>query len=69
MLAERTTRVLKQDETFAISDRYGDIQSVTQVELSACHMGTRHLSMMTFMVNDDTRPLLLNSALRDDNGF
>lgn len=32
-------------------------------------MGTRHLSLLTFLINDDSRPLLLNSVLRDDNGL
>jgi glycogen debranching enzyme len=69
VLADRETRVLKQGETFAIFDSYGDIQPVTHAESGVFHRGTRHLSHLEFNVFGDNRPLLLNSTLRDDNGL
>ncbi len=69
VLADRETRVLKQGETFAIFDRYGDVQPVTHAEAGIFHYGTRHLSQLSFLIADDARPILLNSVLRDDNGL
>ena len=69
ILADHDTRVLKQGETFAIFDSYGDIQPVTHSEAGVFHKGTRHLSRLELLVFDDQRPLLLNSTLRDDNGL
>lgn len=69
VLADREIRVLKQGETFAIFDSYGDIQPVTHSESGIFHRGTRHLSKFEFMIWGDQRPLLLNSILRDDNGL
>jgi glycogen debranching enzyme len=69
VLADRENRVLKQGETFAIFDTFGDIQPVTHTESGVFHRGTRYLSDLEFNINDDERPLLLNSTLRDDNGI
>lgn len=68
VLADHETRVLKQGETFAVFDPYGDIQPVTHAESGIFHRGTRYLSMLELNMIYDERPLLLNSTLRDDNG-
>jgi glycogen debranching enzyme len=68
VLADHETRVLKQGETFAIFDSYGDIQPVTHAESGIFHRGTRYLSRFELVMGADERPLLLNSTLRDDNG-
>lgn len=66
-LAARDTRVLKQGETFAIFDVYGDIQPVVHDQSGIFNRGTRHVSRFEFHLNGQ-RPLLLHSTLRDDNG-
>lgn len=68
VLADQETRVLKQGETFAIFDSYGDIQPVTHSQSGLFHRGTRHLSRWELDICGDQRLLLLNSTLRDDNG-
>ncbi|MCM2282575.1 MAG: hypothetical protein NDI61_12095 [Bdellovibrionaceae bacterium] len=69
VLADRETRVLKQGETFAIFDRYGDIRPFTHSEAGIFHGGTRFVSALSFTIAGDRRPVLLNSNLRDDNGL
>lgn len=69
VLADRETRVLKQGETFAIFDRYGDIQPFTHSEAGIFHDGTRFVSTLLFTIAGGLRPVLLNSNLRDDNGL
>ena len=69
VLADHETRVLKQGETFAIFDPYGDVQPVTHAESGIYHRGTRYVSKLELTMNGDQRPLLLNSTLRDDNGL
>ncbi len=60
------TRVLKQGETFAVFDRYGDIQALGLGEQGLYHEGTRFLSRFVLRVGRN-RPLLLSSTVRDDN--
>ena len=67
-LADDRTRVLKYGDTFAIFNRYGDIENVGNGEFGIFHAETRHLSRMTLQVDDQT-PLLLSSTIRDDNAF
>ena len=67
MIDDRT-RVLKQGETFAVFDRYGDIQSVPRSEQGLYHEGTRFLSRLGFTLGND-RPVLLSSTLNTDNAF
>lgn len=62
------SRVLKQGETFAIFDAYGDIRHVVQSQAGIFHKGIRYLSHSEFFL-EGQRPLLLNSTLRDDNGI
>lgn len=61
------SRVLKQGESFAIFDAYGDIRHVVQSQSGIFHKGVRYVSHSEFFL-EGQRPLLLNSTLRDDNG-
>ena len=54
------TRVLKQGDTFAVFDRYGDIEQFGAGELGLYHSDTRFLSRLTLKI-DSGRPLLLSS--------
>src|SRR5919108_3527847 len=62
------TRVLKHGETFAVFDRYGDIQASARGELGLYHEGPRFLSLFVLRVGRD-RPLLLSSTVKDDNAL
>lgn len=65
-LADDRTRVLKNGETFAVFDRYGDIQPIGLGEQGLYHEGTRFLSRLELRLGKD-RPLLLSSTLKEDN--
>jgi len=67
MIDDRT-RVLKQSETFAVFDRYGDIQSVPRTEQGLYDGGTRFLSRLELSLAND-RPVLLSSTVRADNAL
>jgi glycogen debranching enzyme len=67
-LADDHTRVLKHGETFAVFDRHGDIQAPARGELGLYHEGTRFLSRFVLRVGRH-RPLLLSSAVNDDNAL
>ena len=58
--------VLKQDETFGVFDRYGDIDAMERAEEGIYHHGTRYLSCLKLTLVD-SRPLLLSSTVRRDN--
>ncbi len=60
------TRALKQGSTFAVFDRFGDIETFGTGELGLYYQDTRFLSRLTLKVDKD-RPLLLSSAVREDN--
>ena len=60
------TRVLKQADTFAVFDRFGDIEPFGTGELGVYYQDTRFLSRLTLKLGKD-RPLLLSSTIRDDN--
>ena len=60
------TRVLKQGETFAVFDRFGDMAPVGIGELGLFHEGTRYLSRLGLFL-DQERLLLLSSRVSDDN--
>ncbi len=62
------TRVLKHGDTFAVFDRFGDIQSIGRVEHGIYHFDTRYLSKYELKINN-LRPLLLNSTVREDNSL
>src|SRR3954447_13011683 len=60
------TRVLKYGETFAVFDRFGDVQPVGLGEQGLYHDGTRFLSRLELRVGG-RRPLLLSSTVKKDN--
>src|SRR5215475_8029449 len=60
------SRVLKQGDTFAVFDRFGNIQRVGMGEQGLYHEGTRFLSRFELRVAG-RRPLLLSSTIKDDN--
>jgi glycogen debranching enzyme len=60
------TRVLKDADTFAVLDRYGNIHPVGIGEQGLYHDGTRHLSRLDVSFGSE-RPLLLSSTVRADN--
>jgi glycogen debranching enzyme len=58
-------RVLKQGETFAVFDYFGDIKPVGRQEEGIYHEGTRYLSCLILRLGRD-RPLLLSSVVKRD---
>ena len=60
------TRVLKQADTFAIFDRFGDIEPFGTGELGVYYQDTRFLCRLSLKLGKD-RPLLLSSTIREDN--
>jgi glycogen debranching enzyme len=60
------TRALKQGDTFAVFDRFGDIETFGSGELGLYHQDTRFLSRLTLKIGKE-RPLLLSSTVREDN--
>jgi glycogen debranching enzyme len=63
---EEHSRVLKQGDTFAVFDRYGNIHRVGMGEQGVYHQGTRYLSRLELRVMG-RRPLLLSSTVGQDN--
>lgn len=59
-------RVLKNGETFAVFDRFGDIDELGTNELGIYYHDTRYLSQLILML-EESRPLLLSSTVKDDN--
>jgi glycogen debranching enzyme len=60
------TRALKQGGTFAVFDRFGDIETFGSGELGLFYQDTRFLSRLSLRLGKD-RPLLLSSTVREDN--
>ncbi|HLZ90649.1 MAG TPA: amylo-alpha-1,6-glucosidase [Candidatus Acidoferrum sp.] len=67
-LADDRTRVLKYGDTFAVFNRYGDIEPLGTSRFGLFHAETRHLSRLTLRLNQK-QPLLLSSTIREDNAF
>jgi hypothetical protein len=67
-LADDRTRVLKYGDTFAVFDRYGDIEAFGPSQFGLFQAECRHLSRFTMRVNQ-LQPLLLSSTIREDNSF
>jgi glycogen debranching enzyme len=65
-LADELGRVLKQGETFAVFDHFGDFKPVGLCEEGLYHEGTRFLSCLLLQLNKD-RPLFLSSTVKQDN--
>jgi glycogen debranching enzyme len=64
--ADETSRVLKDGETFAIFDHFGDIRPTGLGEEGLYHEGTRFLSCLLLGLGKD-RPLALSSTVKEDN--
>ncbi|WIW90599.1 amylo-alpha-1,6-glucosidase (plasmid) [Sphingobium sp. V4] len=67
-LHERRPRTLKHGDSFAVFDHSGDAISGPGSPEGLYHRDTRHLSHLYLTVNG-VRPILLSSALRDDNAM
>ena len=67
-LADDRTRVLKSGDTFAVFNRYGDIEDLGASQFGLFHAESRHLSRFTLRLNQK-QPMLLSSTIRDDNAF
>lgn len=67
-LADEQSRVLKQGETFAVFDRYGDIKPVGLGEEGIYHEDTRFVSGLLLRLARE-RPMLLSSTIRQDNAL
>ncbi|MBA2847672.1 amylo-alpha-1,6-glucosidase [Thermosulfuriphilus ammonigenes] len=61
-------RVLKEGDTFAIFNRFGDIEALGSNDYGLFHEGTRFLSRLRLTVAG-LAPLLLSSTIREDNIF
>ena len=67
-LADDRTRVLKYGDTFAVFNRYGDIEAFGPSQFGLFHAESRHLSRFTLRLNQQG-PLLLSSTVNEDNSF
>jgi glycogen debranching enzyme len=67
-LADDRTRVLKYGDTFAVFNRYGDIEAFGPSQFGLFHAESRHLSRFAMRINQQ-QPLLLSSTIREDNAF
>ena len=65
-LTDEPIRVLKQGDTFALFDQYGDIRPGKNGEAGLYHDGTRYLSRLVLEL-EGARPFFLSSTIRDDN--
>jgi glycogen debranching enzyme len=65
-LADARTLVLLHNDTFAIFDRYGDIQPIGLGQQGLFHQETRYLSRFEFQIQGH-KPLLLSSVTGEDN--
>ena len=61
-------RVLKNGDTFAVFNRFGDIDELGANDLGIYHHDTRFLSQLVFVL-EGKRPLLLSSTIKDDNAI
>jgi glycogen debranching enzyme len=61
-------RVLKHGDTFAVFDRYGDIENVGPPEFGIYHHDTRFLSRLSLRLGNH-RPMLLSSTVKEDNAL
>lgn len=65
-IGEERNRVLKHGETFLVTNRQGDIRPLGFESHGLFHQETRFLSRLTMRLNG-MNPLLLSSAVREDN--
>lgn len=67
-LAGTGVRVIKDDETFALFDQFGDLRAHSQGEQGLYHEGTRYLSRWELRING-LRPQLLSSTVLSNNAL
>jgi glycogen debranching enzyme len=65
-LADGRTLVLMHSDTFAVFDRYGDIQPVGPGQQGLFYEETRYISRLELRIGG-YKPLLLSSTIREDN--
>ena len=65
-LADGRTLVLLHKDTFAVFDRYGEIQPIGPGQQGLFHEEARHLSRFEMRISGH-KPLLLSSGTREDN--
>jgi glycogen debranching enzyme len=66
--ADEQPLVLKNDHTFAMFDRFGDVQVLAPGKQGLYHDDTRYLSHQGLTI-DGSRPLYLGSAVQDANSL
>jgi glycogen debranching enzyme len=66
--AEEQPQVLKNDRTFGMFDRFGDIQVLASDKEGLYHDDTRYLSHLEFTI-DGVRPLHLGSSVEESNSL
>ena len=66
--AEESPQVLKNNDTFAMFDRFGDAQVLVPGEQGIYHEDTRYLSFYELLV-DGLRPLYLGSTVKEDSSL
>ncbi|HYG39240.1 MAG TPA: amylo-alpha-1,6-glucosidase [Cytophagales bacterium] len=64
--ADSRTSVIKYGESFGVFDKFGDIHQVGKGTQGLYHQGTRFLSKLQLMI-ENQRPLMLSSHLSEDN--
>ena len=62
------TRVLKHSDTFAVFDRFGEIDAFNRSQFGVFYKDTRFLSRLTVRLNGG-RLLLLSSSIKEDNAL
>ena len=65
---EESPQVLKNDETFVMFDRSGDVQVLGPGEQGLYHEDTRYLSYQELLI-DGTRPMYLGSTVKENNSL
>ncbi|NPC57537.1 amylo-alpha-1,6-glucosidase [Caenimonas soli] len=66
--AEEQPQVLKNDHTFAMYDRFGDVQVLVPGKEGLYHNDTRYLSHQDLLI-DGARPLYLGSSVEHSNSL
>src|SRR5437762_3029046 len=64
--ADDRVKVLNHADTFGIFDRWGDVKRIGEEVQGIYHNGTRFVSNLGLRLNGK-RPLLLSSAVKDEN--
>lgn len=59
--------VLKQDETFAVFDAFGNINPIPENVEGVYHQGTRFLSGLRLEMGNNMQPILMSSTVTADN--